>query len=64
MYFMLPKSVGISVKINFYALISFFLRLYCYLCSISPEPNRPFTLKIDSDVYDSFMSSLESQRLN
>ena len=33
------------------------------MCSISPELNRNFTLKIDSDVHDSFMSPLESQRL-
>jgi hypothetical protein len=56
MYFMLPKSVGISVKINFYAFTFFFLRLYYYLYSISSEPNRHFTLKIDSDVHDSFVS--------
>jgi hypothetical protein len=39
------------------------LRLYYYLCSINPEPNRHFTLNIDSDVHDSFLSPVQSQTL-
>lgn len=40
-----------------------FLRLYYYWCSISPEPKRHFTLKINSAIRDSFISPIKSHPL-
>lgn len=59
MYFMHPKSISILVKINFhaYAFWGYFILLLMVFCTFL-EPNMCFTLKMDSSVCDSYISSI------